>query len=99
MDKNKLKVLREVEYTIPKLCNLCEHGVFPNPSFFGACGLRVYTHLKHTGADRQLSIYRFGTCPKWKPNEELIENLGPWGEFVDRREFTRNNRHKAKTSY
>lgn len=96
MDKNKLKVLREIDYVIPKQCQLCEHGTFPSAgSPFGTCNIQTYEHLKHTGEPRQLSIYVGGSCSKWVPDEDAIfDGLGDWAEFVDRREFTRPNRGK-----
>lgn len=95
MDANKLRVLREIDYCIPKQCGNCQHGEFSYPdSPFGGCMLQTYDHLKHTGPPKPLSIYKSGSCSKWEPDEEEIASLGPWAEFVDRREFTRPDRGK-----
>lgn len=98
MDKNKLKVLREAEYIIPKQCDLCVHGQFTNNSPFGTCAVRTYKHEKHSGPERQLSIYKGGGCRKLF---QLKDNhgLGDWIEFVERRQFTRNNMYKKNTRY
>lgn len=101
MDQNKLKVLRDIEYVIPKQCGICIHGTFSALSAqFGVCAIQQYDHLKHTGDARQLSVYRGGCCPKFTADEASIEKgLGHWGEFVDTRQFTRSNRHKTPTRY
>lgn len=101
MDKNKLKVLREINYVIPKQCGLCRHGQFADADApWGTCALRTYVHEKHTGAPRQLSVFRHGGCPdKFELSPEGEQALGTWAEFVDRREYTRSNRHKAPTRY
>lgn len=101
MDKNKLQVLRDANYVIPKQCGLCVYGRFATPTAdFGMCQVRQYRHEKHTGEPRQLSVYRGGGCPdlfELSPGAERA--LGAWAEFVDRREYSRNNRHKAPTRY
>jgi hypothetical protein len=100
MDKNKLKVLRETGYIIPGTCGMCEHGQFPiQGAAFGTCALKTYQHEKHTGAPRQLSVFKAGRCDDFKIKPETEKVLGAWGEFLDRREHTRSNRHKAKTRY
>lgn len=82
MDKNKLKVLREIGYKIPQSCSLCQHAEF-QAGGWGTCKVQQYDHLKHTGPARQLSIFAGGWCPKFDPDEELVGNLGSWAEFVE----------------
>lgn len=88
----KLKVLREIDYVIHKHCEICVHGVFRGENRFGSCALRT-SHL---------AVYRFGVCQVeggFKLDEAAAKALGPWSEFVDRRTYSRSNRHKAKTRY
>lgn len=40
-----------------------------------------------------------GAVAAYQAEKAAEAALGAWAEFVDRREFTRNNRHKAKTRY
>lgn len=83
MDANKLAMLRDSGYRIPKSCSLCKHGVFVGPSEWGSCAVKAYEHLKHTGPKRQLSIYRGGACAdKFEPREQLDAILGPYSEFL-----------------
>lgn len=84
MDDNKLKLLREVGYTIPETCGLCEHGRFPSPTQWGTCSAREYEHKKH-GDLRQMSIYRGGSCPEFElrgSDSGLFVELGGFLEFL-----------------
>lgn len=82
MDQNKLKVLQDIGYTIPKTCGLCEHGRFAASQDFGVCAIQTYDHLKHSGPARSLSINIAGSCPKFKIDEDAKSRLGAWAEFV-----------------
>lgn len=79
MDKNKLQVLRELPFKIHKVCGLCKHGVFKQD--WGMCSNSTYSHLKHTGPERQLSIHRFGSCPKFEESSS-VDGLGAYKEFL-----------------
>lgn len=79
MDANKLTVLRDVGYKIHKCCGLCVHGWFPKTDF-GTCEKNKYEHQKHTGAPRQLSIHKYGYCPKFEVKPK--HNLGTYEEFL-----------------
>ena len=81
MDANKLKVLRDLPYSIQKTCGLCVHGVFPSNDW-GTCQAHTYDHLKHTGEARQLSIFRYGSCPSFKLHEPLLTTIGAFKEFL-----------------
>jgi hypothetical protein len=81
MDANKLKVLQEVAYTVNKSCGLCTHGVFPNNDW-GTCRVHVYDHLKHTGEARQLSVFRYGSCPRFELHEPLLATMGAFKQFM-----------------
>ena len=72
MDANKLMKLQDIGYTIHRCCGLCQHGVFAGKADFGTCALLTYDHLKHTEANRQLSINRYGVCQipqRWRLSE------------------------------
>lgn len=82
MDANKLKVLQEIGYKIQPTCGSCEAGVFADPkSEFGSCVLYTYDHQKHSGADRQLSINRYGCCPEYERDPRTLGPLGAWSQF------------------
>lgn len=80
MDKNKLQVLRELPYRVQRVCGLCLHGQFPTNDW-GTCATAVYDHQKHSEAIRQLSITRFGSCPKFEAGSK-VEGLGGFKEFL-----------------
>ena len=83
MDANKRDELVRIGYSIPATCNFCEHGQFQSPGTdWGTCAVNVYTHLKHTGPARQLSIFRAGACPKFKADEGKLVVLGKFREFL-----------------
>jgi len=92
MDQNKLKVLREVSYSIKPACGLCSFGQFREleGGDFGTCYKFSYQHQKHTGEKRQLSIFRYGSCPSFELDKGNIilgpdMDIGPetaWKEFL-----------------
>ena len=84
-DENKFSKLREIGYTIPVTCDLCDHGEFSTSGGWGTCGLHLYGHLKHTGPVRGVSIHRTGTCPsrKLSPIKLYSAGYGAHVEFVD----------------
>lgn len=86
MDKNKLKVLREIGYTFPKTCGLCRHGEFRdyhgNLPLWGTCAIQKYKHEKHTGEDRRLSVHLLGGCEAFKPVANAEESLEGFAEFL-----------------
>ena len=75
MDENKLKKLKEIDYTIQPCCAFCRYGQFTPSGNFGTCARFKYDHLKHTGADRQLSINRYGSCPLHLTDEDKIHSI------------------------
>lgn len=81
MDANKLQVLRDIPYNIPRVCGLCCHGEFPNNDW-GTCSRHEYQHRKHTGSPRQLSILRLGSCPSFEESPEKVAGLGAYQEFL-----------------
>lgn len=81
MDANKLKVLQALPYQIQKVCGLCKHGVFPLNDW-GTCGVYEYTHEKHTGEPRKLSILKYGSCPSFEAYESQVQGLGAYQEFL-----------------
>lgn len=101
MDTSKLTALRQAGFVIPQTCGLCLHGQFSSPtSEFGTCNVLTYDHEKHTGPARHLSVYRHGGCrPLFSLDPEKEKQLGKWAEFIERRKFTRSNRHKSPTRY
>lgn len=82
MDKNKLKVLQEINYAIPVTCGICLHGRFDGQSNFGVCAKFTYDHLKHTTSKRNLSIFISGGCPKAEIRPEVQGVLETWKEFI-----------------
>lgn len=82
MDKNKLTELRRINYTIPKTCGLCKHGVFVGMNEWGGCAIQTYDHLKHTEARRQLSIFKGGSCSLFEEADRVSDVLGAYHEFL-----------------
>ena len=83
MDQNKLKKLREIGYEITFSCSHCEYSNFKKGLPWGICILHEYKHFKHTGDNRELSIYRYGRCDDIKVLNGM-ENYGnkDYEEFV-----------------
>ena len=84
MDDNKLKVLRDVGYTIPKVCGLCKYAniSWGGSPLWGTCDIVTYQHIKHNEV-RELSISEYGSCPKWDGADNKIARLHSYDEFVD----------------
>lgn len=82
MDANKLKVLREIEYSIPGCCGSCAEGSFVDGSDWGTCEVYVYSHLKHTGEDRALSVHREGRCDRFERDQRSTTAFGGFAEFL-----------------
>lgn len=81
MDANKRQVLIDIGYKILPVCGLCKHSTFLKENW-GACNIQTYDHLKHSDAKRQLSIHRFGTCPKFEIDEIKKSELVKFDEFA-----------------
>ena len=83
MDKNKLAMLQDIGYIIPKTCGLCTYGSFrSNPqSLWGGCTLMSYDHRKHTATSKPLSIYFGGSCLRFK--RAVDRTVGAYEEFID----------------
>lgn len=88
MDQNKLKKLKEVNYSIRKCCGICEHALlnfFDHGDVWGDCKLHKYEHLKHTDKLRKLSINQFGCCDDFEWNEYIKDGgLNNWTEFIEK---------------
>lgn len=84
MDTNKLKVLRDAKYTIRKVCGNCSSGRFKKGNPFGECLSRTYTHEKHTGEKRQLSVHQTGYCDYHVFAEEETDKLHGFYIFLEK---------------
>jgi hypothetical protein len=86
-DINKFEALRDAGYKIPVTCGLCNHGNFPSAiSLWGTCQIIKCNHLKHTGAAREASIVRCGTCKDASLDYNLVRQFGDHEEFVHPKE-------------
>jgi len=86
MDKNKLEELKCTGYFISPCCGLCRHARFTTPGvLFGTCAVHEYTHLKHTGTDRFLSISRYGCCAdgSFRVNHLGLVQIAHYKELLD----------------
>jgi hypothetical protein len=83
MDKNKLKVLKEVGYRIHKTCMFCAHKDIPYASNWGGCKLHTYNHLKHTKESKPLSIHKSGSCDSFEMNEDELLTIHGFVELVE----------------
>ena len=81
MDANKEQKLRLIGYVIKQTCAVCEHSEFKPGQAWGTCKLHMYSHLKHTGPERQLSIHILGKCNSFKLDTETIPSLHGYGSF------------------
>lgn len=81
MDENKVIKLKDIGYTVKEVCALCKHSSFTPHNSFGVCTAYKYTHQKHTGPDRELSIFKFGHCSDFKRN--YASNFGAWEKFFE----------------
>jgi hypothetical protein len=83
MDANKLAKLNEIHYSIPRTCGFCKHSSIPAPTGeWGECTKYTYEHQKHNEAKRFLSIYRGGTCDGFELNNDAIQTIGRFMEFM-----------------
>lgn len=82
MDQNKLKALRDINYSIQDTCKSCKHATL-SPDGWGTCNLYVYKHIKH-GICMHLSINENGYCSKYERDETSLFNLGLFREFAEK---------------
>lgn len=84
MDDDKLRVLREIDYTIAECCALCVHSDFAPLVDWGVCRIHTYTHQKHNGGaeGRELSINRHGVCPKFMLDLNEVPRFSGFIEFI-----------------
>ena len=75
MDANKLKILREINYSIPKTCETCAHSDL-SADGWGYCGAHEYHHIKHSEEVSFLSIHRTGSCGQYELDENKVAILG-----------------------
>ena len=69
MDANKRQVLIDIGYKIPPCCGTCAHFTSYVDPEFGDCGIHKYTHLKHSGGQRKLSVVQYGSCEDYKADD------------------------------
>jgi hypothetical protein len=83
MDANKLTVLREINYTIPPHCGICEFSDL-SPDGWGYCYQHAYVHEKHSGGQQPLSINAVGSCSTFKVDQAKVAALGlhAFAEFL-----------------
>lgn len=81
MDQNKIKKLQEIGYTVEKVCGTCKYFAQYEDMHFGECDTHEYTHLKHSGGRRKLSVVQYGTCDAWEPAVDL-EYLHGFKDFL-----------------
>lgn len=82
MDENKLAKLKEIDYKIRDTCHNCKHFKQTSDKFFGECLAHHYTHKKHTGEARQLSVYLGGTCNEHEFANEDLMMLHSFKQFI-----------------
>lgn len=84
MDRNKLKVLKDVGYTVRKCCGFCQHFVGTLSTMWGDCRFYAYEHVKHADNPRDLSVHVMGTCPKFVESMAMRPHLGGFADLVER---------------
>ena len=82
MDNNKLKVLKDIGYTILSCCGNCKSSSFPSPSSnFGTCEKFKYFHIKHNET-RDISINRFGRCRSSQVDDDSDTELKVFKDYL-----------------
>lgn len=82
MDKNKLKVLQEVNYEIKKVCGMCCYMRAGTRAMWGTCTKFSYDHQKHTDTNREMSVHAFGSCSSFQLGADQVTWLGSFGQFL-----------------
>jgi hypothetical protein len=83
MDRNKLAVLQDAGYQIAPSCGICRHRNFASAvAIWGTCQRLRYEHQKHTGEDREASIFRGGSCPGFELDRVSHAALGGFAVFL-----------------
>ena len=82
MDQNKREKLIEIGYKIQRCCAFCVNSNIAPGKDWGTCNALIYSHLKHSDSERQLSISRFGWCTGFKLNHQAMSVLGKFAEFL-----------------
>lgn len=70
MDQNKIQKLKDIGYQVKQVCGNCIHFKQFEDMHFGECHNHEYTHLKHTGGKRKLSVVQYGRCDNWEPSDD-----------------------------
>ena len=86
MDRNKAKVLEEIGYQWNRTCGTCDYVDIRPGTNWGVCMKFTYTHRKHHGPDRQLSVNRYGGCEAHVANPVFLRDIA---------HFTFGNDHDA----
>lgn len=81
--KKRLKVLREADYVIGPTCGMCAH-------------MDAYVHFNCHALHVELDTLH-GRCKLFSPVAEPVEPENK--RFLEKRAYTRSNRHKATPRY
>lgn len=83
MDKNKLKVLHDINYTIRPHCGICAFAKLSDDGW-GVCVKHTYKHKKHNAETSYVSINKAGYCDYFDQNGiAAVMKLGTFIEFVE----------------
>ena len=82
MDENKRLKLIEIEYEVKACCGTCMHSKFRTNNDFGDCQIYAYRHLKHSTDVKDLSIFRYGTCPSHEFEQKSLDFMHAFKEFL-----------------
>lgn len=80
MDENKRIKLINIGYQVKDTCGTCKHFNSHADPEFGECNLHRYTHRKHTGGERKLSVVIYGSCRDYESTD--INFLHGFKEFL-----------------
>lgn len=92
--KTRLQILRDADYVIPKTCGFCMFSEMIERQ-------KSVTDMAVRCSFLKQKVNLFGACKNFLPNPPIMKALvrGLDRAFFERRRFTRNNRHKAPTTY
>ena len=85
MDKNKLKVLQDIDYKVQRTCGNCDWFVgdsYTKSIMFSTCSKHTYEHKKHIGPERKLSVHRDGVCDKHEWNGNALNFMHSYSQFT-----------------
>jgi hypothetical protein len=86
MDENKLQKLKDVDYTVKRVCGNCRFfsGEKHESKNFSTCIQHTYEHQKHTESKRYLSVHVTGYCEKHVWCQQVVGFMHAFAQFMEK---------------